>query len=187
MTATGIRELKERGDKALALIYQEKRDAALGRSQTTSTQPSEAELYVRDTIIAELADFLDEEEIENHSSNGGDWTTLRSMQDPTTAGNNCHAATWYVVETVVEQIGTEPDENVDAADMVFSDGSCHYGAQFTTSDGERVIIDYTARQFSEDFPFPYIAQRQVWEQEIAAAAKRKFDLDYDADNQPAYT
>lgn len=190
MTPTGIKELREKGEDEAALRYQARRDTVLGKESdpmpSDFSVKTDSERYIADHVVPELEFYLDEEEIPDHSNAGRDWVTLRDMEDPVMAGNNCHAATWYVVETLVESVGTEPDEEVYTVDMVFTNDTCHYAVKYTTSDGDDVIIDYTARQFSEDFPFPYVAQRETWEREIAKAAKQKYGIEYDPDNQPAY-
>lgn len=98
-------------------------------------------------------------EVANHSRVGGDWVTVAEMEHPDIARNNC----WAVSNEVYENFDLGAYVTLENIDIigVEAPGCTHYAVYL--SDGkESVVLDFTARQFSPDAPFPFVLPVTTW-------------------------
>lgn len=129
------------------------------------------------TDIKANVDFILEDSLElavaNHASVGGDWVTVADMADPAIARNNC----WATSNEVYENVDLEEYGQIDELDIigVEATGCTHYAVYVANSE-ESVVIDFTARQFSPDAPFPFILPVDKWHAYMEHVTGRKLEL-----------
>ena len=134
-----------------------------------------APLVIPDSVqwcVDEIDMLMESIEFEDHSStqnpHGDGWITLAHMTHPDVSGNNCHAATWEVNRTLVEDVGSDDGVEYSTAEIVFNDG-VHWANVVETPQGT-FVVDYTARQFSDQLPFPYVTTLDEWQRVITSRA-----------------
>lgn len=99
-------------------------------------------------------------DVANHSSTGPEWVTVADMADPAIARNNCWATSNEVYENT--SLNTFAD-NVDEVDIVGVEATgCTHYAVYVANVDEQVVVDFTARQFSPDAPFPFVLPVAKW-------------------------
>lgn len=136
--------------------------------------------------IRETLDYLEIDmnviEFENNSSNhDADWVTIADMSDHKKAGNNCFAATSAISIHLVERVGL-PEHWTNYEIELYYTGSgkqsgdgVHWANILKNEQtGEEWIMDYTARQFDENAPFPLIARRQEWRHWISSIIRNRY-------------
>lgn len=108
-------------------------------------------------VLEEYADL----EILDHSPAGRDTVRLGELGDPNLAAGNCWAAT----AEIIEQVGASEFEAEWLEEITIRRtrlGGQHVAILTGDRDG-RYVIDYTARQFQPDLPFPFVAGRRRME------------------------
>lgn len=81
------------------------------------------------------------------------------LDDPTLLGNNCYS---------VSSIMTQKMPKARMVDVMFTKGT-HF-ANMVVEDGQRWIVDWTLRQYGEDYPIPYVAPYDEWRKEVITYA-----------------
>lgn len=106
-------------------------------------------------IFADMADL----DVANHSRKGDEWVRVADMADPEIARNNC----WAVSNEIYENFDLTAYAPIDEVDIVGVEapGCTHY-AVYLANHEEAVVLDFTARQFSPDAPFPFILPVDKW-------------------------
>lgn len=111
--------------------------------------------YNLGTIYSDCEDI----EIANHSQYGEEFVTISEMSKPKIARNNC----WIVSNEIMEQLDLSEYATIDEVDMVGAAGSlCSHYAVYLSRGTEQVVLDFTARQFDSEAPFPYVVPLDVW-------------------------
>ena len=93
-----------------------------------------------------------------------DYITFQDLMDnEELMAGNCFA----VADTLEEECGW-PAETV-----YYEDGKAH-SFNSIVRDGEKFIIDFTARQYGCDVPVPYVATPEDWKQTIEGSAMKLY-------------
>jgi hypothetical protein len=135
-------------------------------NETTIQDPRVARLY------AAAAEFLaahGEHEFANHGDEHtyGGFVTLAQLADGNIARNNCYIASEEIAELLGnEAFGAESMHTIAVA----NEDIFHAVLAVYVDDEEWYVIDFTARQFDEHLPFPYIAEQSEWKRTIDWAA-----------------
>ena len=119
--------------------------------------------------VHEAVDFIlhDAEglEYENYStSHSGQFVTLDLMAQPHIAADNCYATTDFLLNHpyLLDNI-TAMHERSSIVVVSEYNGSSHSAVLLSFPDqSDRVVLDFTARQFDESIPFPHIASESEW-------------------------
>lgn len=121
-----------------------------------------------DIIMEDVASL----DVANHSAVGPEWVTVAEMSDPDLARNNC----WAVSNEIYENLSAE-GFGVDEVDIigVEAPGCTHYAVVLMNAN-DSVVVDFTARQFSPDAPFPYIVPVKVWHAYLEHVTGRELTL-----------
>lgn len=124
-------------------------------------------------LVEEIEAAADDIWVPDHSGEAGeDWVALSDIaHNPALAGNNCHAVTFEIFRTAVEDVGH--DHPVGTAELVFDSG-VHWAGTFGDAQGRRWVVDYTAHQFDSSLPVPYVALSGEWEKFVAGKIGDKF-------------
>ncbi|MBG0738820.1 hypothetical protein IV500_05220 [Paeniglutamicibacter antarcticus] len=121
-----------------------------------------------------LADYR-EMEILDHSPAGRETVTLGELGDPALALGNCWAATGELIE----QVGAS-EFDVDWLDEITIRrarlGGQHVAVLAGDRDGQ-FVIDFTARQFHPELPFPYVAGVDEWKAIVERASGTRWIMD----------
>jgi hypothetical protein len=122
-------------------------------------------------VLAEYGDL----EILDHSPARQRTVQLRELGDPRLALGNCWAATNEIIEQVgATELGAEWLDEITIRRRRL--GGQHVALLAGDRDGH-YVIDYTARQFHPDLPFPYVAGVQEWMARIAGASGQRWEAD----------
>lgn len=123
-----------------------------------------------------LQDYADLEIIDHSPARQGT-VTLEQMGDPRLALGNCWAATNEVIEEAgPSEFGAEWLDEITIRRRRL--GGQHVAILVADTDG-MYIVDYTARQFSPDLPFPFVAGIKDWMDAVAKASGTVWELDDD--------
>lgn len=150
--------------------------AAHAEPATTLAADTEAGVHARRLEAARyvLEEFPDLE-IMDHSPARRGTVTLAELGDPALALGNCWAVTNEVIEEVgAAEFGADWLEEITIRRARL--GGVHVAILAADRDG-MFIIDYAARQFSPDLPFPYIAGVQEWQDRVGRATGTRWVLD----------
>lgn len=91
----------------------------------------------------------------------GEVFSLSDCEEEMYADGNCHAASTMLSEEV-DPAGWGFSE-ISVAALVSTDGTRFYHAGVSAVlEGQRIIIDFTARQFGEEIPFPLVVPAEEW-------------------------
>lgn len=116
-------------------------------------------------IAHELLDYAEEIEFVNHNTkHGEEYATLGDLiRNPKMFNNNCAPVTW----AVIEQIGPLPaGYSSSPVTLQYYEG-VHVAVQLTNHEnGEVYILDYTAKQYWDKLPIPFVTTRKTWERVI---------------------
>ncbi|WP_422759239.1 hypothetical protein [Paenarthrobacter sp. C1] len=122
-------------------------------------------------ILAEYPDL----EIMDHSPARQETVRLEELGDPRLALGNCWAAT----NEIIEQVGA-CGFGADWLDEITIRrrrlGGQHVALLAGDRDGTHVM-DYTARQFHPDMPFPYVAGVEEWKAGVERASGTRWVAD----------
>lgn len=120
-------------------------------------------------IVEDASDLA----VANHAAVGAEWVTVADMADPAIARNNC----WAASNEVYENVELEAYAQIDELDIVGVEatGCTHYAVYMANAD-EAVVLDFTARQFSPDAPFPFILPVDKWHAYMEHVTGRKMEL-----------
>jgi hypothetical protein len=114
-------------------------------------------------------------EIMDHSPARQEAVRLDELGDPRLALGNCWAAT----NEVIDQIGAS-EFGADWLDEITIRrkrlGGQHVAILAGDRDGD-YVIDYTARQFHPDLPFPYVAGVEEWKASVERASGTRWVMD----------
>lgn len=114
-------------------------------------------------------------EIPNHSPARQDTVRLDELGDPALALGNCWAAT----NELIEEAGAA-EFDVDWVDEITISrrrlGGQHVALLAADRDG-MFVIDYTARQFHPELPYPFVAGIEDWKAAVEKASGTAWDLD----------
>lgn len=133
-----------------------------------------------DEIVNQLADCGDDVWFASDNGEFDRDVTLAEMADPDIAGNNCFAASsaiWADLESDpdLEESGWTPlmielgTKNPESA----KDSGVHWAVLMKDRYGREIILDYTARQFDPDLPFPLVAPVDEWRGTILDRVRAK--------------
>ena len=121
-----------------------------------------------------LQDYADLE-IMDHSPARQGTVTLEELGDPRLALGNCWAATNEVIEEAgASAFGADWVDEITIKRRRL--GGQHVAILVADPDG-MYIVDYTARQFSPDLPFPFVAGVKDWIAAVARASGTVWELD----------
>jgi len=91
--------------------------------------------------------------------------TISEMNQPELADGNCY----HVSQTIKQSGLLEDAEIVTVEDKDGSEIQWHVAVAVPDPlTGEDIVYDYTASQFSSEFPFPYVSYYSVWADTIEA-------------------
>lgn len=107
----------------------------------------------------DILDDVCEIPVPNRSTIGPLELTVGDMANPTAARGNC----WVTSNELYEIVAWESYATVDEVDIVGVEakGLTHYAVYLADQD-EKIVLDFTARQFSPDAPFPMIMPVATW-------------------------
>lgn len=122
-------------------------------------------------VLTEYGDL----EIMDHSPARRETVQLAELGDPRLALGNCWAATNELIEQVgATEFGAEwLDEIMIRRKRL---GGHHVALLAGDRDGT-YVIDYTARQFHPEVPFPYIAPVDEWLAKVQATSGQQWEFD----------
>lgn len=144
---------------------------------TTLTAPESTEaiharrLQAARDVLAEYPDL----EIMDHSPARQHTVRLEELGDPRLALGNCWAATNEVIEQIgAAELGAEwlDEITIHRARL----GGQHVALLAGDRDG-MYVIDYTARQFHPELPFPYVAGVDEWHASVERASGTRWVAD----------
>lgn len=92
-------------------------------------------------------------------------TLQETLDDPKLLGNNCYS---------VSSIMTQKMPKARMVDVMFTKGT-HF-ANMVVEDGQRWIIDWTLRQYGEDYPIPYVAPYDTWRKEVIERMHKLYNI-----------
>lgn len=116
-------------------------------------------------------------EYENYSNDGSDFVSLKHMKSMSLARDNCYATTDFLLENgliagnlkqphrLYRIVGQHPSE---------IESHCAVLVEFTETQ-ERIVLDFTARQYYSVLPFPVILPEDEWT-EFLREYIEEFDL-----------
>lgn len=140
-------------------------------AEPVSKKPAELTTSER-TVLNTYEEYIDEDSVEiyDHSGLGDEeMLTLADLRDnPELLANNCYS----VSSELAEQLFS-PDEEVGVISIAYRDRHSHHAVSFRNSDGEEVILDFTAAQYDSSLPIPFIADRARWKATIADRVGKK--------------
>lgn len=126
-------------------------------------------------VLEEYGDL----EIMDHSPARRHAVQLQELGDPRLALGNCWAATNELIERVgAAEFGAEWVDEITIRRTRL--GGHHVAVLAGDTDG-LYVIDYTARQFHPDLPFPYVAGVKEWLDKITVTSGQKWEMDDDGD------
>jgi len=151
--------------------------AAHAEPGTTLTAPCPAEaiqsrrLETARDVLAEYPDL----EIMDHSPARQETVRLVELADPQLALGNCWAATNEIIEEAGPvEFGAEWLDEITIRRTRL--GGQHVAILAGDRDGE-YVIDYTARQFHPELPFPYVAGVDEWKATVERASGTRWVMD----------
>lgn len=150
--------------------------AATHAEPALALQPTPDRHFVRRSEAAArvLEDFADLE-IVDHSPARQGTVTLAEMGDPRLALGNCWAATNEVIEEAgASEFGADWVDEITLKRRRL--GGQHVAVLVADPDG-MYVVDYTARQFSPDLPFPFVAGVKDWMAAVDKASGTVWELD----------
>ncbi|ACL42170.1 hypothetical protein Achl_4219 (plasmid) [Pseudarthrobacter chlorophenolicus A6] len=159
-----------RAEPAITLNSQFAPSDGLDLEQATATIHARRLQAARD-VLAEYPDL----EIMDHSPARQHTVRLEELGDPRLALGNCWAAT----NEVIEQIGAA-EFGADWLDEITIRRARLGGQHVAILAGDRdgsFVIDYTARQFHPDLPFPYVAGVDEWKVVVERASGTRWVAD----------
>ncbi|HEX9227286.1 MAG TPA: hypothetical protein VF885_11635 [Arthrobacter sp.] len=142
---------------------------ALHTPSTVELGISEAELQARrlDGARYVLGEFSDLE-VPDHSPARRGTVRLDELGDPLLALGNCWAATNELIEAAgASEFGVDWVDEITIARRRL--GGQHVAILAADRDG-MFVIDYTARQFHPDLPYPFVAGIEDWMAAIEKAS-----------------
>lgn len=116
-------------------------------------------------IAHDLLGYAEEIEFVNHNTKHGDeYTTLAELiENPKMFNNNCGPVSW----AVIEQLEPLPAGYSSAPITLQYYEGVHIAVQLTNhNNGEVYIVDYTAKQYWEKLPIPFVTTQKTWERVI---------------------
>lgn len=124
-------------------------------------------------VLGEYGDL----EILDHSPARRETVTLAEMSDPGLALGNCWAAT----NELIEEAGASAfdAEWVDEITLKRRRLGGHHVALLVADRDGTYVVDYTARQFNPDLPFPLVAGIKDWMATVEQASGTRWELDED--------
>jgi hypothetical protein len=123
-----------------------------------------------------LQDYADLQIIDHSPARQGT-VTLEEMGDPRLALGNCWAATSEVIEGAgASAFGADWVDEITIKRRRL--GGQHVAILVADPDG-MYVVDYTARQFSPDLPFPFVSGVKDWMATVGEASGAVWDLDED--------
>lgn len=113
-----------------------------------------------------IRDYGDELEIRNQGANSPTrpYVNLKDMVKGSIAKGNCWAMTKEIVNRV-DKSAFDDAEQIEAINIETSWGMGHTALFVKTKNGG-YVVDYTARQFDESLPFPFIASPDEWKNRL---------------------
>lgn len=122
-------------------------------------------------VLAEYPDL----QIADHSPARQDTVRLDELGEPRLALGNCWAATNEVIEEVgAAEFGAEWLDEITIRRTRL--GGQHVAILAGDLDGH-YVIDYTARQFHPELPFPYVAGIEEWKDRVESSSGTKWSFD----------
>jgi hypothetical protein len=122
-------------------------------------------------VLAEYPDL----EIMDHSPARQHTVRLEELGDPRLALGNCWAATNEVIEEIgASEFGAEWLDEITIRRSRL--GGQHVAILAGDQDGH-FVIDYTARQFHPEMPFPYVANVEEWKAAVESASRQRWVVD----------
>lgn len=129
----------------------------------------------RRTALAEqvLRDYADLE-ILDHSPARRETVRLAEMGDPGLALGNC----WATTNELIEEAGASAFEAewVDEITLKRRRIGGHHVALLVADRDGTYVVDYTARQFSPDLPFPFVAGVRDWMTAVEKASGTRWEM-----------
>lgn len=123
--------------------------------------------------IAAIVDDAADLDVANHAAVGPEWVKVSDMADPSIARNNC----WATSNEIYENVELEAYGDIDEVDIVGVEATgCTHYAVYVANAEEAVVIDFTARQFSPDAPFPFILPVDKWHAYMNHVTGRELEL-----------
>lgn len=140
---------------------------ALGAAGSPSTARRTA---VAEQVLGEFADL----EILDHSPARRETVRLADMGDPGLALGNC----WATTNELIEEAGASAFEAewVDEITLKRRRLGGHHVALLVADRDGTYVVDYTARQFSPDLPFPFVAGVKDWMAAVEKASGTRWEL-----------
>jgi hypothetical protein len=123
----------------------------------------------------EVLEDFDDLEIMDHSPARQGTVTLGELRDPRLALGNCWAATNEVIEEAgASAFGADWVDQITVKRRRL--GGQHVAILVADRHG-MYVVDYTARQFSPDLPFPFVAGVKDWMAAVEKASGAKWEID----------
>ncbi|WP_354214515.1 hypothetical protein [Arthrobacter sp. UYCo732] len=145
-------------------------NSGLDLEQTRETVQDRRLASARD-VLAEYPDL----EITDHSPVRQDTVRLEELGDPRLALGNCWAAT----NEVIDQVGAA-EFNAEWLDEITLCRARLGGQHVAILAGDRdghYVIDYTARQFHPELPFPFVTGVEEWKAAVERASGQRWEMD----------
>jgi len=128
-------------------------------------------------VLAHAEEFLDycgnELEFANHSDpDHGDYLLLADMADGNKARNNC-----WIVSSEILETSSSGEFGGDDPQIVALGGDGEFHAAVTSwVEDDYYVVDFTARQFDQDLPFPLVTDQNTWKALIEARTGRTLNF-----------
>jgi hypothetical protein len=169
MTFTAIDHPRGAGGRFVPTAHAEP-----GTTLTATESPEAIQGRRLDAARYVLAEFPDLE-IMDHSPARQGTVALGELGEPRLALGNCWAATNEIIEEVgAVEFGAEWLDEITIRRARL--GGQHVAVLAGDRDGD-YVIDYTARQFHPELPFPYVAGVEEWKSAVERASGTRWVTD----------
>lgn len=127
---------------------------------------------VTSDLLEELKEGILEDaselEFPNHSPESNkDWLTIANViKRNKFYENNCHAISSELAQ-FMDELGSYTDgfKSAETIQLDYNNG-VHVAVLVEDEDGEKTVVDYTARQFDKSLPVPLMLKQNDWEELI---------------------
>lgn len=149
---------------------------SLAPADPASTDQPPRQLEAAQHVLTEYAEL----EIMNHSAVDRQCVQLDELGDPDLARGNCWAAT----SELIENVGAAEFDAEWLDEITLTGHGQHVAILVAHRDGLHVI-DYTARQFSPELPFPLIADVESWKRIVEESSGQAWNFGSDNQTEPS--
>lgn len=121
-----------------------------------------------------LDEYEDEIEIPNSNKEASSaaWITLADVKNnPRLAAGNCGSVS-YALESELSHDFSSENIDFSSVEVKYQDGYNHVANKAILPNGDIVMVDYTANQYDQTLPTPYVAGVKEWAATINDRVKK---------------